>query len=164
MPTSPAVKPIAAPARQDLLSILGTELLLVGALAAVIAGRAPRGIVFGMCALIAAMSGVFSALLTRSAWRPTTQAIVALCFSFASTLPGILFFVDLPNRNGVPCYELPSFSASLASLLVGPVFVVLSTFVSPWRLRYPALLIVRSLHALVWLLGAGNTMGCAMAI
>lgn len=129
-----------------------------------IAGRAPVGVAFGLCALIAATSGVLGAALTRSVWRPTALAIVALCFSFASTVPGILFFVALLNRKGVLCYEHRLFSASAAALLVGPAFVVVSLIVSPWRLRHPVLLTVRSVHALVWLLGAGNTMFCAMMI
>ena len=158
------MKPGAALARQDPISILGTELLLVGGLAAVIAGRAPVGVAVGLCALIAATSGVLGAVLTRSVWRPTALAIVALCFSFASTVPGILFFAALLSRKGGLCYEHPLFSASAAALLVGPAFVVVSLIVSPWRLRHPGLLIVRSLHALVWLLGAGNTMFCAMMI
>jgi len=161
---SAAVKPDAALARQDPLSIVGTELLLVGGLAAVIAGRAPVVVVFGLCALIAATSGVLGAVRIRSVWRPTALAIVALCFSFASTVPGILFFVALLSRTGVQCYEHPLYSASGAALLVGPAFVVVSLIVSPWRLRHRVLLVVRSLHALVWLIGAGNTVFCTMTI
>src|SRR5262245_34318284 len=106
MSNSATVKPDAAPVREDVLAILGTELLLLGGLAAVIAGRVRPEVVVAVGGAIGLACGLLSEV-RHAAWRPTARAVAALYCSFASTVPGMLFFIELLNRNGVACYDRP---------------------------------------------------------
>jgi len=95
---SAAVKPGAAPVREDVLAILGAELLFVGWLATLIAWRVGPEIVILTGGAILVACAVLSAALEDSEWGPTASAIAALYCSFAATVPGILFFVELLRR------------------------------------------------------------------
>ena len=118
-----------------------------------------------MGAAIAATLPVLGAAVNRSVWRPTALAIFALYLSFASTLPGALFFADIFVWKGtfVVCYERPSFSASSSWLLVGPALFVVSMTLASWRLSR-SLLIARAVNAVLFLVGAGNTLLCGLTI
>lgn len=164
MSTSAAAKPGVASVREDVLAILGAELLFAGWLAALIAWRLGPEMVILTGGAIAVACAVLYAALGDSAWGPTAQAVVALYCSFASMVPGIRFFVELPNRNGVACYDLPWHRASLSMLLLGPALLVLSAGVVSWRLTLRPLTVLGALHGLVWLVGAANTMLCALMV
>jgi hypothetical protein len=165
MPTNPAPTPAAVPIRQNALTILGAELFLVGVFAAVLPSRVAPRVVLGMCVVIAATSGALAAALARSVWRPTANATLALSLSFVAMPPGVFFFFDILTRTSDGfCYERPWCPASASWLLVGPALLVASAVVSPWRVSSMVLLIIQVLHGLVWLLGTGNTMMCAMTI
>ena len=159
------MKQVGGPARPDALAIWGAELLLVGWLVAVIAWRVRPAAVLGMGAAIAVALPVLGAALNRSVSRPTALAIFALCVSFASTLPGALFFADIfvhvPNGRFVVCYERPSFSASSSWLLVGPALFVVSMALASWR-QSRSLLIARAVNAAVFLVVGGNTFLCGL--
>jgi hypothetical protein len=167
MAKSSTVTSGATPVLQDGLAIWGVEMILVGGLASVIAWRARPNVVLGAGGALVALAAALGAALARSPWRPTARATVALCLSFASTVPGVLFFVDLLTRSGSArqCYDRPWFGAASAWLLLGPVLVVASaTVVPPLRPRSLSLLVLRALHAVVWLIGAGNTALCALMV
>jgi hypothetical protein len=164
MPTSPGVKSAVAPAWQDVAIVWGTELLLVGGLAAAVAWRAGPGVIVAVGAAIGATLGGLAVALERSVWRPTANAILAAFLSFASIPPGIFFFVELLSRRDGACYERPWFSAGGAWVLLGPTLVIVSAVAAPWRRSSFSLLVIRALHVVAWLVGAGNTMLCAMTV
>jgi hypothetical protein len=163
MPTA-AVKPTAPARWPETLTILGTEMLLLGWLAAVIAWRVGPSGVLGMCGALLGIAGMLSTSFANSFWRSVTRAILALCLSFVSMLPGVFFFLEILSRGGGHCSERSWFGASSSMLAFGPVLVVASTLVSPWRLTAIPMTALRALHALVWLAGACHTLLCAMMI
>ena len=174
MATSSAPKPVAAPARSDAWAVLGAELAFVGGLAAIIPAQVQPGVVVGVSAAIAATLGMLSAAMTGWAWHSTARAITSLFLSFASTLPGVLFLVELfqPRGNGLmchenslPCYERPWSGVSALWVVVGSALLVVSMTVAPWRLKTGSVFFVLTLlHALLWLLVTGNAWACAMWI
>jgi hypothetical protein len=175
MATSSAPKLVVALPRPDAWAVLGAEILFVGGLAAIVPAQVQPGMVIGLGAAIAATLGMLSAAMTRSSWHSTARAITSLFISFASTVPGVFFFVELfgPERNGLmcgappalPCYDRPWSGVSALWVLVGPALIVVSMMVTPWRPKPGAVFIVLTLlHALLWLVVSGNAMGCAMAV
>jgi hypothetical protein len=164
MSTSAAANPGAASAREDVLAILGAELVFVGWLAALIAWRLGPEMVILTGGAIAVACAVLCAALGDSPRGPTAAAVVALYCSFASTVPGILFFVELLNRQRIACYDLPWHRASASMLLLGPLLLFVSTQFRSWRVNLSPLSVLGALHGLVWLVGTGNTLLCAMTI
>jgi len=81
-----------------------------------------------------------------------------------SMLLGIFFFIELLKKGSTVCYERPWFHLSFSALLGGPALLVISAMVSPWRLGSFSLTTIRALHAITWLIGAGNTLMCGMTI
>ena len=174
MATSSAPRPVAAPARSDAWAVLGAELAFVGGLAAIIPAQAQPGMVIGVSAAIAATLGTLSATMTGWAWHSTARAITSLFLSFTSTVPGVLFVVELfqprgdglmCRANALACYERPWSGVSALWIVLGSALLVVSMMVAPWRLKTGGVFIVLTLlHALLWLVVTGIAMRCAMAI
>jgi hypothetical protein len=153
----------AVPGVGDAAAVAGVELASAAGLGSLAASKLPPGAVFGVYALIAGISLCFSARSRQVAWRFIATRVAPVCLSFLATVPGVLYFVQLPNRNGRLCESLPMFSISAQWVFVGPLLL----FVSFRRARgwfHPTLVVVWALHALAWFLGAANTMLCAMTI
>lgn len=144
-------------------AILGLELALAAGLGSLGASKLPPGAVLGVYVVIAGISLCFSARSRQLPWRFVATAVAPVCVSFLATVPGALYFLQLLNRNGRLCESLPMFSVSVQWIFVGPLLL----FVSFRRARgwfRPALVVVWTLHALAWFLGAANTMLCAMTV
>jgi hypothetical protein len=154
----------SAPRPPDVLAIVGAELLFAGLMAAVIAGRLGPAVVIGLSAGIGVVGASAAEALRRSHWHSTAGGVLALFLSFAATIPGTMFFLELLRGRAGVCYERPWFGASSWMLLLGPALIVLSALVSPFRMTALPLVILRALHALVWLVGAGNSVLCGMTV